>query len=339
MAAKSTGPTVNIQNTQAPKAEQVHTAVKLTVKTMSAEGQLDNAVALQEDNWGKTSGDPPERFGVLVTVFSAKQPQQCTSLKMEMAEQHPVATDVGLDERLSGSSALWESAALTSVTEKEDEEGGDANTEGRVLKSENEEDGFRSTADPSSIKEKKEGKLPSSEEDHGGEAAESWVKALEQQLAGEREQMEENGRRVHFSNEVQYFEDEEFPTELEDCIEEMDEELDEGSPPEGQKILLLNRRTEEYQMDAKVEELKIDGDKEQDLAEKEKASAEREDGVAPQELWEGETDFGSNELTLTEPLTSDGSLTHPPSAASQSEVTLHQLQWPQPHHQPPPPSC
>lgn len=49
--------------------------------------------------------------------------------------------------------------------------------------------------------------------------------------------MEENGRRVHFSNEVQYFEDEEFPTELEDCFEEMDEELDEGSPPEGQKIL------------------------------------------------------------------------------------------------------
>lgn len=328
MAAKSTGPTVNIQNTQAAKAEQVHTAVKLAVKTMSAEGQRDNAVALQDDNWGKTSGDPPERFGVLVIVFSAKQPQQCTSLKMVMADQHPVATDVGLDERLSGSSALWESAALSSVTEKEDEEGGDANTEGGVLKSENEEDGFRFTVDPSSIKEKKEEKLLSSEEDHGGEAAESWVKALEQQLAGEREQMEENGRRVHFSHEVQYFEDEGFPAELEECVEEMDEELDEGSPPEGPKILLdcLNRRTEECQMDGKVEELKIDGDKEQDLAEKEKASAERED-------------FGSNELTLTEPLTSDGSLTHPPSAASQSEVTLHRLQWPQPHHQPPPPSC
>lgn len=325
MAAKSTGPTVNIQNTQATKAEQVHTAVKLAVKTMSAQGQLDNAVELQEDNWGKTSGYPPERFGVLVTAFSSKQPQQCTSLKMLMAEKQPVATDGELDERLSGNSALWESAALTSVTEKKDEEGGDANTEGRVLKSENEEGGFRFTVDPASVKEKKEGKQPSSEEDHGGEAAESWVKALEQ-LAGESEQMEENGRRVHFSNEVQYFEDQEFPTELEDGIEEMAE----GSPPEGHKILLdcSNRRTEEYQMDGKVEELKTDGDKERDLA-------ERDDGVAPREPWEGETDFGSNELT--EPLTSDGSLTHPPSAASQSEVTPHQLRWGQPHHQPHPP--
>lgn len=36
----------------------------------------------------------------------------------------------------------------------------------------------------------------------------------------------------------------------------------------------MNRRREEYQMDGKVEEPKIDGDEEQDLAEKGKASAE-----------------------------------------------------------------
>lgn len=52
-------------------------------------------------------------------------------MKILMAEKQPVATNVGLDERLSGSGALWESAALTSVTEKKDEKGGDANTEGR----------------------------------------------------------------------------------------------------------------------------------------------------------------------------------------------------------------
>lgn len=352
MAAKSTGPTVNIQNTQAAEAEQVHTTAKLTVKTMSAGGQLDNAVALQEDTWGKTLGDPPERLDVLVTVFSSKQPQQCTSLKMLTAEKQAVAADVGLDETLSGSSAWWESAALTSVTDKKHEEGGDANTEGRVLKSKNEKDGFRFTVGPASIKDKKEEKLPSS----GGEAAESRrVKALERQMGGERRQTEENGKRVHFSNEVQYYEDEEFPAELEDCIEEMDEELDEGSPPERQKILLdrLNRlpfrkeklyyvqmdhsedetkRTEESQMDEKVEELNRDGDEEQDLADKEQASAEREDGVAPAELWEEETDTGSNGLTPTEPLTSDSSL------ASPSEVTLHQLQWPPPHHHPPSPA-
>lgn len=152
--AKSTGPTVNIQTIEAAKAEPVHTTAELTVKTMSAEpaeGQLDYIVTLQEDIGGNSLGDPPEQLGVLGIVPSSNQLQQCTSVEV-MAEKRPVATNVGLDESLSGSSALQKSALLTCVTEKKDEEvihkeGEDAGVEGGALMSKNGKDGFRFTVD------------------------------------------------------------------------------------------------------------------------------------------------------------------------------------------------
>lgn len=177
------------------------------------------------------------------------------------------------------------------------------------------------------------------------------MEALEQELAGERTQTEVNGKRVHFSNEVQYFEEEEFSTELEDCIEEVDEEIDECSPLQEQKTFLDSLKplpfkkekyyyvqmdssedeikiTEEDEMDGRKEELTDEYDEEQELAEDD--VDEREDGVPSEKVREGEMESIPHELTQTEPLASDASLTRPPPAVSQSEVTLHQLQWPQP---------
>lgn len=352
--AKSTGPTVNIQTTE---AEPVHTTAELTVKTMSAEpaeGQLDYVVTLQEDIGGNSLGDPPEQLRVLGIVPSSNQLQQCTSVEV-MAEKWPVATNVGLDESLSGSSALRKSALLTCVTEKENgevihKEGEDAGVEGGALMSKNGKDGFRFAVDPAYIKDcEKEEKLPSTEEEHCvGEAAETCVE--EQELAGEKMQTEVNGKRVHFSNEVQYFEEEEFSTELEDCIEEVDEEIDQCSPPQEQKTFLDSLKplpfkkekyyvqmdssedeikiTEEDEMDGRKEELKDEYDEEQELAED--GVDEREDGVPSEKVREGEMESSPHELTQTEPFASDASPTSPPPAVSQSEVTLHQLQWPRP---------
>lgn len=279
-------------------------------------------------------GQAPEQLGVLGIVSSSEQLQQCTSVEV-MA-----ATNLGLDESLSGSGALLESAVLTCASEKKDEEGEDAGIEGVVLMSKNEKDSFRFTVDPAYIKDcGKEEKLVSTEEEH----------------AAERMHAEVNGKRVQFSNEVQYFE-EEIPTELEDCIEEEDEEMDEYSPPEGLKtisdslkLLLFEKekcyyvqtdssedelqRTEEDEMNGKKEELKDEYDVELEVVEDGvdgKASAEREDCVPSEEVREGEVESSPHEVTQTEPLASDVSLPRPPSAVMQPEVTLHQLQWPQP---------
>lgn len=53
-------------------------------------------------------------------------------------------------------------------------------------RAENEEDAFRFTVDVASLKEKKEEKLPSSEEDHGGEAAEHSVTGRRERTNGRK---------------------------------------------------------------------------------------------------------------------------------------------------------
>uniref|UniRef100_A0A8C4IWU2 FERM domain-containing protein n=1 Tax=Dicentrarchus labrax TaxID=13489 RepID=A0A8C4IWU2_DICLA len=377
--AKSTGPTVNIQTTEAAKAEPVHTAREHTVKTMSAEpaeGGLDYVVVLQDDNSGDDLGDAPEKYGVPGIAPSSEQLHQCASVEL-VEEKQPLAANLGLDESLSDSGALSESSVLILAAENEKEEGEDASVETEALSSKDENDTFRFMVAPAYIRDcEKEEKLASTEEEHReGEAAEICLEALQEELAGfenagEREHTEVDGKRVQFSNEVQFFEEQEFPTELEDGIEEVDEERDECSPAEDErqkafpdisKPLPFEKekyyyaqmdssedemeRTEEEEADGKREELEEHDEEElkSELAEDcvdEKAS-EREDVMASEEmvqtevLEEGEIEeedqkSSPHEVTQTEPLTSDAPLTHPPPAASQSEVTQQQLHWPRP---------
>lgn len=338
--AKLTEPTVNIQIIEAAKAKSVHTMNKLAVDTTSVEEQLDYQVALKEDICSSHLGQAPEQLGVLGSVSSSEQLQlqQCTSVEVMAAK------NLGVDGSLSRIGASPESAMLTCASEKKDEAGEDAGIEGVVLK--NKKDGFRFTVDPTYNKNcENEEKLVSTEEEH---AAESCVEALEEELPGERMHTEVNGKRVQFSNQVQYFEeDEEFPTGLEDCIEEEDEELDEYLPSEGLKTIsdslkrLLFEKEKCYyvQMDSSEDEMQEDemSGKKEELADEyvvelgvvedgvdKKASVERDDCVPS----EGEMESGPHEGTQTEPSASDVSISRRPPAV-RPEVTLHQLQWPQ----------
>ncbi len=382
--AESTGPTVNIQTTEAAEAEPVHATAEFAVKTMPAEGALDYVVVLQEDISGGILGDPRadsvscEKSDVAGIALSSEELEQRASVE-QVAEEQAVATHLGLVEGLCGSSALPEAAVLSSAAEKEneeaiDEEGEDAGVERVAIMSKDESDCSRFTVARAYIGDsEKEEKLLSTEEEHSeGEAAESCLEALADfKNAGERKHIEVDGKRVQFSNEVQYFEEQEFPTESEDGIEEADEERDECSPAEDEGRNILKRlpfekekyyyvqmdssedeieRTEEEETDGKEEELEEEYDEEElnlklaeDCVDK-KASAVRGDVLASEEVKEeemvraevlkkGEIEeqdqkSGPREVTPTEPLTSDAPLTHP--AVSQSEVTLHQLQWPQP---------
>uniref|UniRef100_A0A8D0CRJ5 FERM domain-containing protein n=1 Tax=Sander lucioperca TaxID=283035 RepID=A0A8D0CRJ5_SANLU len=322
---ESTGPTVNIQTTEAAKTEPVHTTAELTVGTMSA----DYVVVLQEDISGNTLGNPPATSGIPGNAPSLEQLQPCASVEL-VAEKQPVATHSGSDESLSGSSTSLGSSVLTLAAEKGNEEviddkGEDAGVKGVALMSQHENDGFRLTVAPAYIRDcKKEDKLPSMEEEHDkGEAAESCLQALEEDLAdcknaGERKHTEVDGKRVQFSNEVQYFVEQEFPTELENGIEEVDEEIDECSHAEGEgqksfsdilKHLPSEKekcyyaqmdssnkemeRTEEEETDGNKEELDQDFDEEElnlklaDDCDDEKAS---EDVVASEEVTEEEMD-------------------------------------------------
>ncbi|XP_067462506.1 band 4.1-like protein 3 isoform X4 [Thunnus thynnus] len=201
--AESTGPTVNIQTTEAAKAEPVHTTaaeLELTVKTISAEaaeGKLDWAVVSQEDRNSNNLGD-----------------QSVSCEKSGIPDSAPSVSD---------SSYLPESAALAAAgkefVEVTDVEGEDTlMTEEDAPMSKDKNYDFRFTVAPAYIRD-------GEKEKHSEEEL-----AAEAELAGERKHTEVDGKRVQFSSEVQYFEGDEFPTELEDGIEEVDEEEDECSP-------------------------------------------------------------------------------------------------------------
>uniref|UniRef100_A0A671VS50 Erythrocyte membrane protein band 4.1 like 3 n=1 Tax=Sparus aurata TaxID=8175 RepID=A0A671VS50_SPAAU len=335
--AKSTGPTVNIQTTEAAKAEPVHTAAELTVKTISAEsaeGELDDVV-LQEDVIGSSSS-----LGGTQSDAPSERLEQDESVEL-VAEKELVSTNLGLDESMSACSALPESGVLTLIAEKEieeviDEEGEDAGVEGEAMASKD-----RFTVAPSYIRDyKKDDKMPSAEEEKSG------VEAADFENRGEGTCTEVDGKRVQFSNEVQYFEEQEVPAELEDDIEEVDEEMDECSPAKDEaqktaKPLPFEKEkyhyaqmdssedeTEEEEADGKREELEEEYDEEElKLAEDgvdEKASAAREVGMASTEEMvqteelEEEVDEQDKMFSPHE-VTSGTSLTHPPPAVSQSE--------------------
>lgn len=347
--AKSTGPTVNIQTTEAAKAEPVHTAAELTVKTISAklaEGELDDVV-LQEDVIGSNSS-----VGDTQSDAPSEKLEQDESVEL-VAEKELVSTHLGLDESMSACSALPESAVLTLIAEKEieeviAEEGEDAGVEGEAMASKD-----RFTVAPAYIRDyKKDDKMPSTEEENGG------VEAADFENTGEGTCTEVDGKRVQFSNKVQYFEEQEVPAESEDDIEEVDEEMDECSPGKDEiqkatKPLPFEKEkyhyaqtdssedeTEEEEADGKREELEEEYDEELKLAEDgvdEKASAAREDGMAAieeivqTEELEEEVDEQDKKFSPHE-ATSGASLTRPPPDVSQSEVTMQQLQWPPPRH-------
>lgn len=341
--AKSTGPTVNIQTTEAAKAESVHTAAELTVKTISAEpaeGELDDVV-LQEDGIGSSSS-----LGGTQSDAPSERLEQDESVEL-VAEKELVSTNLGLDESMSACSALLESGVLTLIAEREieeviDEEGEDAGVEGEAMASKD-----RFTVAPAYIRDyKKDEKMPSAEAEKSG------VEAADFENIGEGTCTEVDGKRVQFSYEVQYFEEREVPAELEDDIEEVDEEMNEYSQKTAKALPFEKEKyhytqtdssedeTEEEEADGKREELEEEYDEEMKLAENdvdEKASAAREVGMASteeivqNEELEEEVDEQDKKLSPHE-VTSGTSLSHPPPDVSQSEVTMRQIQWPPPRH-------
>lgn len=321
----STGPTVNIQTAEAAQAEPVHTTAELTMSAESAEGELDYA---QEDVSGISS---PAQSGFPCTAPPSEQLQQCASVE-QVAEKQPVATNLGLNESLSGSSASLESAVTLAAErgneEVIDEEGEDTGVEGETSMSKHRNDGFRFTVAPAYIRDsEKEEKLTSAEDEHNEEqAVERCLKALEEELADckdteERTHTEVDGKRVQFSNKVQYFEEQEFPTEFENGVEEVDEDTGGCLPAEDERpksfpdiLKPLPSEKEKYycaQMDGsedeteRAEEEETDGKKEEveeehsedelklkvaDNCDDEKSSEVREDFVTSEEVKEEETD-------------------------------------------------
>ncbi|XP_068593794.1 band 4.1-like protein 3b isoform X3 [Cebidichthys violaceus] len=264
--AESTGPTVNIPSTE---AEPAHTTAELTVTFMSAEGEQDCVDVLREDISGVSSADPEAISGVPGTAPHSEPPQQCASVELA-AEIQPVATHLQLDESPS--------AVLTSAAEKIkegviDEEGEDAGNEGEAFMSEHENDSFRFSVAPAYIRYcEKEEKLPLTNEEHDEEeSAESCLKALEEELlglrnTGERKHTEVDGKRVQFSNHVQYFEKQ----ELENGIEAVDkcspaEDESQKSFPDILKPLPFEKEKYHYaQMDSSEDEVETTEEEEAD---------------------------------------------------------------------------
>ncbi|XP_071346488.1 band 4.1-like protein 3 isoform X8 [Trachinotus anak] len=343
--AESTGPTVNIQTA---KAEPVHTTSELIVKTMSAEpagGELDCAVMLHRDISDNSSGDPPadsdngEKSVIPGSEPSLEQVQQCASVKAEM---QPAAATSGFDESLSDHSALPKFAVLNLAAEKEnkeviDELGEEAGVEGETLMLKSEKKSLIFTVNPAYTRgcEKEE------KQEHNTEgAAERCLEASEDELTGlnrtrEGEQTEVDGKRVQFSDEVQYFEEEESPRELEGSIEEVDEcsPTEDGHsfpavlkplPFEKEKYYHVQVDSSEDEMERMEgeEEKNEDDDKELNLNPEEDRASERTDILVSEEEEMQKQDWKSSrhEATLTEPPTSANPLTHSPPTPSQSET-------------------
>lgn len=364
--AESTGPTVNIQTTEAAMAEPVHTTaaeLELTVKTMTAgpaEGGLNCGVVSQADRSSNNLGVSCEKSGISDSAPSIEQVQkQCASVEL-VVEIQPVATMSGLDKSLADSSHVPEAAAEKRFVEVINVEGEEdaPMMEEKPLMSKGGNYDFRFTVAPAYIRD--------CEEEERGEEETKEI-TLEEEVADvknarERKLSEGEGKRVQFSSEVQYFEGDKFSTELEDSIEEVDEEEDhcalacnsKCSPFEKEKYHYVQAdssedETERIQTEGKKEGPEEEFDEEEinvKLGEgcvEEKVSEVREDGKKSEEEEKGQSEVLKKEeteepdqkssphhVTLTEPLTPDAPLTYSPPAVSQSEVTLHQLRWAQP---------
>lgn len=325
--AESTGPTVNIQTAEAAKAEPVHAAAELAVKTMSA----GRVVVLHRDSSDNSSGDPPadsvnrEKSVSPGSTPSLEQVQQGACVKAEV--QPAAETTLGFNEGLSDGSSSPESAGLILAAERGskeviDEEGEDAGVKGEAPVSKHKSDVFNFTVNPAFIRGSEKEEEQSTEEEAVGRC----VEALEDELTGlkptrQGKQKETDGKRVQFSDQVEYFEEEEIPRELQGGIEEVDEEAEECSQTgdEGQNTLKpLPFEKEKYhheQMESSEEEVEREEEEEEMSA---KGEDEDDDGENNCDVMvsEEEEDMKPSpcDVTQSEPPPS-------PQAPAQSEVT------------------
>lgn len=212
LPAKSAGPTVNIQTTEAVHAEQSHPTAELTAAVVLAEAAkrvLDYAVMPQSEMCGCRVGDEESVFPDCAT-FLKNEPRASLQVK---AERQPVAKHLGVDEN---------AGELSLST--------DVEVEAPMLKNGN--DGFRFTLPVYISGYGKQGELPLTEEEPD-EENKRFLESLEKKFAdfkhaGEKKHTEVNNRRVQFSDEVQFFK-EEFPVKTEDGMV-VDEEVVECFP-------------------------------------------------------------------------------------------------------------
>ncbi|KAG7220891.1 hypothetical protein INR49_017741 [Caranx melampygus] len=336
--AESTGPTVNIQTAEAAKAEPVHATAELTVKTMSAEpaeGRPDRVVVLHRDISDNSSGDPPadsvnrEKSVSPGSTPSLEQVQQRVSVKAEV--QPAAETTLEFNESLSDGSSSPESAGLNLAAERGskeviDEEQEDAGVEGEALVSKNESDVFNFTVNPAFIR----GSEKEEEQSTAEEAVERCLEALEE-LTGlkptrEGKQKETHGKRVQFSEQVEYFEEEEIPRELEDGIEEVDEEVDECSQTEDERqntLKPLPFEKEKYhheQMESSEDEVERK-EEEEEMSAKGEEEEERENNCDVMVSEKEDLEPSPCDVTQSEPPPSASPLSPSPQAPAQSEVT------------------
>lgn len=347
--AESTGPTVNIPSTEAVKAEPPHPTVTF-MSAEPAEGEPDDVHVSREDIPGISSGDAPARPGLAGAAPLSEPLRQCASVELA-AEIQPPATHLELDESLS--------AVLTSAEDKIDEEG-----EAFMEKHGNYSCGFTVAAAPVGCGENEEKLLlTNGEHNEEEEAAESCLEALEEELlglndTGERKHTEVDGRRVQFSNQVQYFEEHVFPPGMENGFEEANKERDKCSRAEDESqksspdnLKRLPFEKEKYyraQMDRSEDGVETTdgeeeapeeehGEQELNLKLAQYCLAEKvpEDLVSEEEIVHAEEKGEkedeepkaiSHKVTLTEPFASEGRLSPPPPAVTRSEVTRHQLE-------------
>ncbi|KAK5919854.1 hypothetical protein CgunFtcFv8_023717 [Champsocephalus gunnari] len=290
--AESTGPTVNIQTSE---AEQT-----------TAEGGGDYVVVLHEDISDYSLEDAPGEND----ISSTEQLQKCASVEL-VAGHQTEAAHVGLDESVCGSRALTESPEPTSAAEKGneevlEEEGEHAGVEEEASMSNQENDRFRFVVAPVYVRDCEKEENLTLKEDEPGEA-ESSLEALEEELESKNERegkhTEVDGKRVKFSNEVQYFEEDKLPTDVDNGVEEVDEEKDECPHAQEEeremfrdivKTLSFDKEKFHYAQADSSEEEEMDEEKEEheeelnvklaDDCDDEKLSEVREDTVTPEEL-------------------------------------------------------
>ena len=354
--AESTGPTVNIQTTEVAEAESAHTAAEpaLTIiPAEPAEAELGCIVTLDRDSSDSSSADPPaasvncEESVIPGSAPSLEQVHQCASVKAEM---QPEATTPEFDESLSESSAEPESAEkenMEVIDEEEEEE--NAGVDREPLVSENGNIGVTFTVTPAYIGGCEKEKLSSTEEE-----VKCCLEALENELTDCKHAEEGNetevdaGKRVQFSHEVEYFEEEEFPTGLKDVIEKVDEQVDECLPAEDeeQKISAdtqnpLPFEKEKYhypQTDSSDDEVEREEEEEEEEVnemeeEAEKKFNDKELNLKPEEDSVDEEASEGGDVLVSEELEEEPTETPPPPsppAMSQSEVTPRQRQGPLP---------
>uniref|UniRef100_A0A665X9P7 Erythrocyte membrane protein band 4.1-like 3b n=1 Tax=Echeneis naucrates TaxID=173247 RepID=A0A665X9P7_ECHNA len=160
-----------------------------------------------------------EKSVILGSVQSIEQVWPRASVNADM---RPAATTSGFHEGPSDDSALPKSAVLILSAEKQnkeavDELGEEAGVEGEAAMSRNENNGLGVSINPTFLSGcEKKGRRSSREEESNIQVA--GESCLEDELTGSKYKTQGkkkgDAKRVQFSNDVQYFQEEKFPREL-----------------------------------------------------------------------------------------------------------------------------